>query len=147
LKHTFVFIGFTEEEKGLVGSRFYVRHMPASENRKIEAMVNLECLGLAPPEVWSDHAAPRLLSGLFLVAHRIQVPLRGVDLERIGRDDAMSFRHAGLPTITIHSLTQSTIHVMHTPRDTYAAIHLGWYVESYHLVAAYLAYLDRTLPQ
>lgn len=146
LKHTFLFIGFTEEEKGLVGSRFYVRHMPESENREIKAMVNLECLGLAPPEVWSDHANPKLLSGLFLVARRIQIPLRGVDLERIGRDDAMSFRHVDLPTITIHSLTQSTIHVMHTPRDTYAAVHLGWYVESYRLVAAYLAYLDRTLP-
>jgi putative aminopeptidase FrvX len=145
-KHTFLFIGFTEEEKGLVGSRFYVRHLAPEENRKIRAMVNLECLGLSTPKVWSDHAAPALLSGLFSVARNLQVPLEGIDLERVGRDDAESFRARKVPTITIHSLTQDTIHIMHTRRDNFAAVNMTYYDESYRLVSAYLAYLDTALP-
>jgi putative aminopeptidase FrvX len=144
-KHTFMFIGFTEEEKGLVGSAFFVHHLAESEKIRIRAMVNLECLGLAPPEVWSDHANPRLLSGLLYLARRLGVPVRGIDLERVGRDDAESFRKAGIPTITIHSLTQNTVHIMHTPNDEFSAIKVTDYDESYKLVAAYLAYLDGVL--
>ncbi|MGH9447434.1 MAG: M28 family metallopeptidase, partial [Terriglobia bacterium] len=145
-KHTFLFIGFTEEEKGLVGSRFYVRHLPPGSVKAIRAMVNLECLGLSTPKVWSDHAGPKLLSSLFAVARNLRIPLEGIDLERIGRDDAESFRSRKIPTITIHSLTQDTIHIMHTPRDNFSAINMTDYDESYRLVAAYLAHLDATLP-
>jgi hypothetical protein len=145
LKHTFLFVGFTEEEKGLVGSRFFVDHLPGSETASIRAMVNLECLGLAPPEVWSDHADPRLLSDLQHVARNLRISVRDIDLERVGRDDAESFRHAGIPTITIHSLTQQTLHIMHSPQDEFSAINLSDYEESYRLVAAYLAYLDGEL--
>jgi putative aminopeptidase FrvX len=145
-KHTFLFIGFTEEEKGLVGSRFYVRHLSPEKAGRIRAMVNLECLGLSPPKVWSDHAGPKLLSGLFDVAKSLPVPLQGIDLESVGRDDAESFRARKISTITIHSLTQDTIHIMHTRRDTFAAINMTYYDESYRLVAAYLAYLDSVLP-
>jgi Iap family predicted aminopeptidase len=143
--HSFMFIGFTEEEKGLVGSAFFVRHLSETQKDRIRAMVNLECLGLAPPEVWSDHADPRLLSGLFYVARRLGIPVRGIDLENIGRDDAESFRKAAIPTITIHSLTQSTIHIMHSPQDEFSAVDISDYDEAYRLVAAYLAYLDSAL--
>jgi hypothetical protein len=143
--HTFTFIGFTEEEKGLVGSSFFVRHLAETERGRIRAMVNLECLGLASPEVWSDHADPPLLSGLLELARRMRIPVRGVDLDQVGRDDAESFRKAGIPTITIHSLTQSTIHIMHSPQDEFSAINISDYDESYRLVAAYLAYLDSVL--
>ncbi|HTV56149.1 MAG TPA: M28 family peptidase [Terriglobia bacterium] len=143
--HTFMFVGFTDEEKGLVGSAFFVWHLPGNEKVRIRAMVNLECLGLAQPEVWSDHAAPNLLSGLLQVARRMRIPVREVDLERVGRDDAESFREASIPTITIHSLTQDTIHIMHSPRDNFSAINVSDYDESYQLIAAYLTYLDGVL--
>jgi hypothetical protein len=145
-RHTLIFIGFTEEEKGLVGSRFFVRHFPRNARARIRAMVNLECLGLAPPEVWSDHANPRLLWDLFGLDRHLRIPLEGIDLDTIGRDDAESFRDADVPTITIHSLTQHTVHIMHTPRDQFSAINLHDYDEGFDLVAAYLKYLDKVLP-
>lgn len=145
-KHTFLFIGFTEEEKGLVGSKFYVRHVSQSFIHSIRAMVNLECLGLNPPEVWEDHAAPVLLKDLESVASTMGINAPGIDLERIGRDDAMSFRRRKAPTITIHSLSQDTLRVLHSSRDNLSAEHMNDYYESYRLVAKYLAYLDATLP-
>lgn len=145
-KHTFLFIGFTEEEKGLVGSKYYVRHAPPSLLRSVRAMVNLECLGLNPPEVWEDHAAPFLLKDLDSVAGAMAMRVPGVDLERIGRDDAMSFRKHKVPTITIHSLSQDTVRVLHSRRDNLTAEHMVDYYESYRLAAAYLNFLDRNLP-
>lgn len=145
-KHTFLFIAFTEEEKGLVGSKFYVRHAPGGLLHRIRAMVNLECLGMHPPEVWEDHAAPNLLASLYRVAHSMGMIIPDVDLEGVGRDDAMSFRHDKVPTITIHSLTQNTVRVLHSKRDNLSEENIGDYYRSYRLAADYLAYLDRTLP-
>jgi hypothetical protein len=145
-RHTILFIGFTEEEKGLVGSKFYVRHLSKRFLGRIRAMVNLECLGLNPPEVWQDHAAPALLWRLEYVARAMRINVPGIDLERVGRDDAMSFRQRKVPTITIHSLSQNTVRVFHSPRDNLRAEHADDYYESYKLVANYLAYLDSTLP-
>jgi hypothetical protein len=144
-KHTFLFIGFTEEEKGLVGSEFFVRHFGSSERRSIRAMVNLECLGLAPPEVWSHHADPQLLLDLNSIAQTLHMRIEEVNVEDVGRDDAESFRQASIPTITIHSLTQDTIRIMHSPQDNFSAVNLTDYDEAYRLVAAYLAYLDSAL--
>ncbi|HLI29593.1 MAG TPA: M28 family peptidase [Terriglobia bacterium] len=144
-KHTFLFIGFTDEEKGLVGSHYYVRQLPPRKVNLIRAAVNLECLGMNSPEVWADHANARLLTDFALVSRSLGIPLQKVNVENIGRDDAESFRKYKVPTITIHSLTQDTLHVMHSPADNFSAIHMPYYYESYRLVADYLAYLDADL--
>src|SRR5579875_341472 len=145
-RHTFLFIGFTEEEKGRRGSRFYVRTLSSDSIRRIRAMVNLECLGMNPPEVWADHAAPVLLADLDRVAQSMGTYFPRVDLECVGYDDAVSFRHRNVPTITIHSLSQDTLRVLHSRRDNLSAEHRNYYDESFRLVAAYLAYLDTALP-
>lgn len=145
-KHTFLFTAFTDEEKGLVGSKYFVRNLNLADRENIHAMVNLECLGLSTSEVWSDHANPQLLAGLASIAKSLRVPLSGVNVDNVGEDDAMSFRDGHIPTITIHSVTQSTIKVLHSWRDAPAAINQDDYYQTYHLVAAYLAYLDQELP-
>ncbi len=145
-RHTFLFIGFTEEEKGRRGSKFYVKTLASGFVRRIRAMVNLECLGMNPPEVWADHAAPALLAALDRVAQAMGTYFPRVDLERVGYDDAVSFRHRNVPTITIHSLSQDKLRVLHSPQDNLSAEHLNDYDDSFRLIAAYLAYLDRVLP-
>jgi peptidase M28-like protein len=144
-KHTFVYIGFTNEEEGLIGSKFYVKQLTPEEAGKIRAMVNLECLGLTPTKVWAHHADPKLLQGLANVAAAIHSPIQSVNVENVGDDDADSFRARKFPTITIHSVTQETLSVLHSPRDNFSAMNADYYYESYRLIAAYLAYLDETL--
>lgn len=145
-RHTFLFIGFTEEERGRVGSRYFVTHLTPTRLRRVRAMVNLECLGMYPPEVWEDHANPVLLRNLSATARYLGTYVPGADCDRIGYDDAMSFRRFHVPTITIHSITQPTVRVLHTRRDNLSAIHLSYYNQAYWIVAAYLATLDAQLP-
>jgi Peptidase family M28 len=146
-RHTFVFVGFTDEEKGLWGSKVYASRLKGLQVHGIRAMVNLECLGLTPTKVWADRADRRLLSDLVLIARHYQLDLHGVNVDRVGDDDTHPFLSRHVPVITIHSVTQETWHILHSRKDNLSAINFNDYYDSYRLIAAYLAYLDATLPQ
>jgi hypothetical protein len=144
-KHTFVFVGFADEEMGLAGSKHYVRHLDAAELSSIRAMVNLECLGMAPAKVWAHRADPLLLGGLIALAKVEKIDFRGVNVERVADDDTHPFLQRHVPVITIHSVTAENLSILHSPRDAPAAINFDDYYESYRLIASYLAYLDAGL--
>ena len=63
-------------------------------------------------------------------------------LLRVGDDDTHPFLSAHIPVISIHSITQDIIRILHTPRDRIDAIHFDDYYAAYMLAAYYLAYLD-----
>jgi Zn-dependent M28 family amino/carboxypeptidase len=144
-RHTFVFIGFTDEEKGLVGSGQYVQRMTPEEVSKVRAMVNLDSLGLSSTKVWLSHADMGLATALNDVAHSMNLPLAAVNVEQVGSSDSESFAKRKIPSLTIHSVTQETYPILHSSRDTLAAVHMDDYYGTYRLVAAYLSYLDQKL--
>ena len=141
-KHTYIFVGFTEEERGLIGSSAYVKSLTAVQKESIHAFVNLECLGLAPPKVWVHRSTPLLVTRLMEVAKAMDIGLQGVNVERIGDDDTHPFLKANIPVISIHSVTQETLPILHSRRDRVEAIHMNDYYSAYKLIAYYLAYLD-----
>jgi Iap family predicted aminopeptidase len=144
-RHTLVFIGFTDEEIGLVGSRFYVEHLTAAERKNIRAMVNLDSLATGPLKVELYRADKSLANALSSVAGYFKIPLGVVNVHRVGRSDSDSFQDAKVPTLAIHSITDQTFPLLHTPRDQWQAVHMEDYYESYRLIAAYIAYLDSVL--
>ncbi len=146
-RHTFVFVGFTAEERGLVGSRSYVQQMNEEERGRTLAMVNLDSLGLAPTKVWQSHADRQLLEALISVAGAMDSPLQGVNVERVGSSDSESFARAKIPAITIHSVTTETLPIIHSMKDQISAIRQEDYYQTYRLVAGYLAFLDSFLPR
>jgi putative aminopeptidase FrvX len=143
-KHTFIFVGFTDEEKGEVGSYFYAHQMTKEQVAATDAMVNMDTLGLAPTEVWASHSDKRLSGGIAAVARQLHVPVTGMNVERIGSTDSVQFSARRIPSITIHSLTQESFNerILHTARDKISAMKLDNYYETYRLVAAYIAFLD-----
>ncbi len=144
-KHTYIFIGFTAEEKGELGSYFYARHMSKEQVAATEAMVNLDTLGLAPTEVWTSHADKHLVGALASIAKALNVPISGEDVDKIGSSDSVQFSARKIPSITIHSLTQETFDagILHTSKDKISAMQLDDYYQTYRLTAAYLAFLDQ----
>ncbi len=145
-KHTYLFIAFTDEEQGLVGSRSYVRSMSKEQVAAITAMVNMDTLGLAPTEIWGSHADKGLNRAMAYVARQLNVPVTSVDVERIGASaDSESFADRKIPSITIHSLTPEAwrARILHSPKDKFSAMHLDDYYQTYQLVAAYIAFLDQ----
>ena len=73
--HTLIFVGFSGEEKGLVGSRYYVDHLTNEQRAHIEAMVNFDSLGLGPTEVWASHSDKVLLDALASAAAASKLPV------------------------------------------------------------------------
>jgi len=143
-QHTYIFIGFTDEERGEVGSHFYVHQMSTEQVAATEAMVNMDTLGLASTEVWASHSDPRLFGALLYIAQKLNLPVHAVDVEQVGSTDAEQFAALRIPRITIHSLTQRAWNdrILHTSKDKISAIRLDDYYQTYCLLAAYLAFLD-----
>src|SRR5271168_4934347 len=144
-QHSYLFIGFTDEEKGEVGSHFYARQMSKEQVAETEAMVNMDTLGLAPSEVWTSHSDKRLTAALLQPGKQLSLPVTGVDVDQIGSTDSVQFSERKIPSITIHSLTQETwnARILHTSKDKISAMRLDDYYQSYGLIAAYLAFLDQ----
>jgi len=144
-RHSFVFIGFTDEEKGMVGSDFYVHQMTKRELAGISAMVNMDSLGTNPAKVELDRADKGLANALGNVASSMHLPLSAVNVHKVGRSDSDSFQDRHVPTIMIHSITTQTWPILHSRFDEMAAMRLPDYYDTYRLLAAYLAYLDVSL--
>jgi putative aminopeptidase FrvX len=144
-RHKFVFVGFTDEEKGLVGSEFFVHQIKKEDLRNISAMVNMDSVGTGPTEFELDRADKKLASALATIADSQHLPWQVVNVHQVGKSDSDSFEDRHVPTILIHSITNDTWPILHSPRDQMAAIRLTDYYDTYRLVAAYLAYLDVTL--
>lgn len=144
-RDTFVFVAFAGEEGGLLGSHAYIKQLSAEERRLIHAMVNLECLGASPPKVWASRADKRLLALYSHLAPSVGIKAEASNVERIGDDDRHPFLDAKIPVITIHSITQDTFPILHTPADNLKAIHATDYYDAYRLTANYLALLDQAI--
>lgn len=143
--HTFTFVGFSGEEDGLVGSRSYVEHLSSTQRARIEAMVNFDSLGLGPTEVWASHADKALRDALATVARNSKLPVTVMNPENGATADSESFARYHIPRITLHSVTEQTWSILHSPRDKISAIKMDDYYDSYRLIAEYLAYLDESL--
>src|ERR1700676_431295 len=143
-KHTYIFIGFTDEERGEIGSRYYAHHMTKEQVAGTAAMVNMDTLGLGPTEVWAGHS-DKYLMGLFAaVAKQLSVTVTGMNVDKVGSTDSERFRERKIPSITIHSLTQETwdARILHTKKDQLSAMRLDEYYQTYRVIAAYVALLD-----
>lgn len=145
--HTYIFVGFTDEEKGEVGSHFYAHQMTKDEVASTDAMVNMDTLGLAPTEVWASQADKNLTGILIHVARLLNLPVTGANVDRIGSTDSVQFSERKIPSITVHSLTQQAWNdrILHSSKDRFSAMNLDDYYQTYRLVSAYLVFLDQAL--
>ncbi len=144
-RHTLIFIGFSGEERGLVGSRFYVKHLTPEEKSQIRAMVNLDTLGLSPTKVWVNGSDKRLAGMLVAVSQATKLPVAAMNVERVGTTDSQPFTEAKIPSLAIHSVTQQTLTILHGPRDKLDVIRRDDYYDTYRLMTTYLLYLDAAL--
>ena len=86
-QHTFIFVSFSGEEKGLIGSTYYVKNLTAENLRKIRAMICIDTLGLSTTEVWVTKSDRKLVSSFNAIAHAMNLPLAAVNVDRVGMSD------------------------------------------------------------
>ena len=113
-----------------LGRRFMCRQMSKQEIQGIRAMVNMDSLGTNPTKVELDRGDKRLANALLTVARSMQLPLSAVNVHQVGRSDSDSFQDRHVPTVMIHSITNETWPILHSPRDQMAAMHLSEYYDT-----------------
>ena len=139
---TIVFIAFGREEEGLLGSAAYLRSLSDEQKSKIDAMVNLDTLGVNGTFSWQNNSTRALLDRVREVANAKHRDLTEAHLDG-GDADSSSFRQAGIPAITIYGASEDVIFdIIHTDRDTMAAFDLAHYKNSYLLVLDLIKSLD-----
>ena len=104
-------------------------------------------MDLATTNVWVSRSGERLTLALARIAKHLELPLSGVNFERVCSTDSESFRRRKIPRITLHSLTQKTgdDQLLHSTKDRLSAIDLDAHYDSHHQMAMYLVYLDHLL--
>jgi CubicO group peptidase (beta-lactamase class C family) len=142
--HTFVFIGFAHEEIGLVGSRRYVDSLSDDERARIKVMVNLECLGIDDPFIWTNGSTDSLEEIAHRVAARRKLPLRDHKLFGVGAD-SIPFDRVGIPNITFDGMAAENFRFIHSKLDTFDAIKPASYLSAYRIASEFLLTLDREL--
>jgi hypothetical protein len=141
-QHTYIFVSFSDEEEGFIGSSHYPAQLTNEQVERIQCMIDIDTLGLGPTKVWASNSDPRLVKQVSAVAEEMKLPVSIMNVDQFGNSDGQSFQRRRIPIITLHSVTTETLGILHTNKDNLSAMKLDDYYDSYTLIAAYLASLD-----
>jgi Iap family predicted aminopeptidase len=145
-RHSFEFVGFAAEEKGLLGSNSYLKSIAPEERKQIAAVITMDSLGLSPTKCWPNSSHKELMGAAWAVAQAMKLEFAGVNPDAVGSTDSIVFHRAGLPVLSLHSLTQETWQIVNSQRDARASLSWKDYYDTHRLVSALLSYLDQKLP-
>ncbi|MGB5261747.1 MAG: M20/M25/M40 family metallo-hydrolase, partial [Gammaproteobacteria bacterium] len=138
---TLVFVAFSGEETGRLGSRHYVHHTPRYPVNRIIAMVNLDTVGRLgddPLTVFGSGTADEWVHILRGAGYVTGVAVRPV-AEDIGSSDQTSFIENGVPAVQLFGGVHEDIH---RPGDTPEKIDVPGLVKTARVlqeIAGYLA--------
>jgi len=140
-KKTLVFVAFGKEEKGLVGSRAMANAIRKDEAAHYCAMINIDSLGLAPPQVADNMSSGKMRELAAAVAKELKMPFASAGIG--GADsDSSSFMAKHIPAVTIHGMNNNWRAVLHSSSDQSSKVNPLSVYMGYRLTLAMLARLD-----
>ena len=139
-RHRIIFVEFADRGNELSGAEYFAGHLDPRDLAHVEAMVNLDALGLSPTKVWTAHSDKDLVTALVRMMYSMKISASQIDIAAVGNSDSEPFAARKIPQITIHSMTQQNV-----ARRSASAFRAGNYYDTYRLLCGYLAYLDATL--
>jgi len=145
-RHSFEFIGFAAEAAGLFGSQAYLKALSPEERPRIAAVITMDSLGLTPTKIWVDSSDRELIRHAVTIARAMHVDLAGSNLPPTTTTDSMTFHGAGIPTLSLHSVTTETLNLINSKKDVWASLSWKDYYDTHRFVSALLSYLDEKLP-
>ena len=131
LKHTVLFIGFSDEEVGLVGSKAFVKELLPEGLARIKALVNIDSVGTGNIKVWAKRAHRPFTNLAALVGKTMNIEVTGMDVDRVGDSDTHPFLDKKVPVIDFHSLDSTSFRLLHTDKDILSAVDQARYRETY----------------
>jgi hypothetical protein len=143
-KKTLLFIAFGKEEKGLLGSRAMANAISKEQAAGFCAMINIDSLGLAPPQVADNMSSKKLEQFTAKLAKEMKMQFRHAGIE--GADaDSSSFIAKKIPAVTIHGLNRDWPTILHSRNDQASRVNPVNVYLGYRLVLTMIARLDQSL--
>lgn len=141
-RRTLVFVAFTGEEAGLVGSAYFARHVEqlGLKGARLVAMVNLDMIGRLKPDglrVWGVGSADRWGEIVARAARQAALAVTARDSAMTGSDH-ISFYTRKVPVLHVNTGRNRDIH---SPRDTPDKINAAGAVRVVEFVEAALEQL------
>jgi Zn-dependent M28 family amino/carboxypeptidase len=141
LRKTLVFVAFGKEEKGLVGSRAMAKAIDKEGAARYCAMINIDTLGLAPPQVADNMSSRKLRDLAAAAAKEMKMPFASAGVA--GADsDSTPFIARRIPAVTIHGMSRDWRELLHTGRDRAGKVNPLHVYMGYRLALALIARVD-----
>jgi hypothetical protein len=151
-RHTFLFA----EVDGETGARAFFDSLTPDERRMVRGVVALDALGLGPVQFYSSSNDANGAMGWFWLPHQLEQAALDIRYKQLGygipgiwlkTDVTREFRHHGIPSLLIHSVSFATRHVPGSVQDTAEAIDAETYLQTLDLLSDYVVELDRPWPR
>lgn len=141
LKKTLIFVAFGKEEKGLFGSRAMTNAISKDQAAEYCAMINIDSLGLAAPQVADNMSSDKLGQFTANLAKEMQMPFAHASIEGAASDSS-SFISKKIPAVTIHGMSNDWPKILHSSNDQASKVNpLSVYL-GYRLTLAMIVQLD-----
>jgi acetylornithine deacetylase/succinyl-diaminopimelate desuccinylase-like protein len=140
-KKTLIFVAFGREEEGLIGSGEMAGRIKKEQTAEYCAMVNVDSLGLAMPQV-ADNMSVKSLEALAAeLARELQMPYSHAPING-GDSDSTSFNRKKIPAVTIVGMSGDWPKILHSRNDQAARINFTSVYLGYRLAAAMVSRID-----
>ena len=141
-KKTLVFVAFGREEKGLVGSRAMTEAIAEEQLPEYCAMINIDSLGLGPPQVADNMSSKPLAKFTGELAKEMEIPFAHASIGR-ANSDSSSFVARKIPAVTIHGLSNNWHKILHSRFDQPSKVNAASVYLGYRLALGMLVRLDQ----
>src|SRR5579885_2775394 len=138
---TLLFVGFDQEEKGLLGSHAMVDAIPKDQRIHYCAMINIDSLGMTYPHAPTNMSSKKIMDTAAATAKEMGIqftesPIHDADA------DSSSFVDKKIPAITFDGLTSDWPNVLHSVRDQVAKVNPQSVYIGYRLALALAQKVD-----
>lgn len=141
LKKTVLFVAFGKEEKGLIGSRAMADAIAKERLAQYCEMINIDSLGLAPPQAASNMSSKKLSDFAAALAKEMKIPFAQASIANADSDSS-SFIARKIPALTLHGMNNQWTSILHSMNDQSSKINPMSVYLGYRLVLALTVRLD-----
>ncbi len=141
LQKTLIFAAFGKEEEGLLGSKAMVRGIKKEEVSQYCAMVNIDSLGMAAPQVLENASSKTLVNSMTELAQRMKMPFTKISIPEAGAD-SIPFIEKKIPAVTISAVGNGWTEVLHTRNDQVTKVNSTSVYLGYRLALALVVEMD-----
>jgi len=142
-KKTLIFVAFGKEESGLLGSSAMAKALTNDQAAEYCAMINIDSLGLSPPQVADNLSSKKLEQFTIDIAKEMKMQFAHATIQGAEADSG-PFLARKIPAVTIHGLNNQWPAILHSYKDQTSKVNPMSVYLGYRLALGVISRLDES---